>query len=96
MGTEEKIVDLLGDYVSCISLTEEQKELTPEQKEFYQAADVCLEILKRTRLISGIVIKRPDEFKEAWEKDKPEFDFMSKYAISTCEIADEVMKKIRE
>ena len=88
MGTEEKIVDLLGDYVSCISLTEEQKE-------FYQAADICFEILKRTRLISGIVIKRPDEFKEAWE-DKPEFDFMSKYAISTCEIADEIMKSLRE
>ena len=96
MVTEEKIVDLLGDYVSCISLTEEQKELTPEQKEFYQAADICFEILTRTKLISGIVIKRPDEFKEAWEEDKTEFDFMSKYAISTCEIADEVMKKIRE
>ena len=96
MGIEEKIVDLLGNYVSCASLTEEQKELTPEQKEFYQAADICFEFLTRTKLISGIVIKRPDEFKEAWEEDKPEFDFMSKYAISTCEIADEVMKKIRE
>lgn len=49
MGTEEKIVDLLGDYVSCISLTEEQKELTPEQKEFYQAADICFEIMKSLR-----------------------------------------------
>lgn len=96
MGTEEKIVDLLGNYVSCTSLSEEHTELNPEQKEFYQAVDVCFEILKRTRLISGIVIKRPDEFKEVWEEDKPEFDFMSKYAISTCEIADEVMKKIRE
>lgn len=96
MRTEEKIVDLLGNYVSCISLTEGQEKLTPEQKEFYQAADICFEILKRTRLISGIVIKRPDEFKEVWEEDKPEFDFMSKYAISTCEIADEIIKKIRE
>lgn len=96
MGIEEKIVDLLGNYVSCASLTEEQKELTPEQKEFYQAAHICFEILTRTKLISGIVIKRPDEFKEVWEEDKPEFDFMSKYAISTCEIADEVIKKIRE
>ena len=95
MGKEEKIVDMLGNYVSCVSLTEESVKLTLEQNEFYQAVDTCLEILKRTKLISEIVMKRPDEFKEIWEEDRPEFDFMSKYPIGKCEIADEVIEKLR-
>lgn len=93
---EEKIADELGDYLSVISTVEDLTELTPEQQEFKEAAGVCLEILKRTKLLSGIIIERPDEFKEVWEENDPAYDFMQKYAISTCEIADEVIKKLRE
>ncbi|RHV89192.1 hypothetical protein DXA95_16230 [Odoribacter sp. OF09-27XD] len=92
---EENIVNELGDYLSFISSIEGYTDLTPEQSEFYKAADICFEILKRTSVISKIVIERPEELREAWE-DSPEFDYMSKFAISTCEIADEVIRKIRE
>lgn len=93
---EENILNELSDYLSFISLIEDYTNLLPEQLEFYKAVEICDEILKRTSLISAITIERPEEFKEVWEEDKPEFDYMPKYAISSCEIADEVIKKIRE
>lgn len=93
---EQKIADELGDYLSVVSVAEEITEFTPEQKEFKEAVNVCLEILKRTELLSGIIIERPYEFKEVWEEDDPAYDFMQQYPCSTCKIADEVIKKIRE
>lgn len=93
---EQKIADELGEYLSIVSAVEDLTELTPEQQEFKEAADVCLEILKRTKLLSGIIIERPEEFKEAWEENDPAYDFMQQYPISTCEIADEVIKKLRQ
>ena len=93
---EENILNELGEYLSFISSIENYTDLSPEQLEFYKAADICCEILKRTNLVSGITTERPDEFKEIWEEGDPKYDFMSKFPISTCEIADEVIKKIRE
>lgn len=95
MNEEEIILDQIGNYLSYISSVEDCTEISPEQREFCKAVEICDEILKRTSLISRITIERPDEFKEVWEEDKPEFDYMPKYAISNCEIADEVIKKIR-
>ncbi len=93
---EEDILKRIGDYLSYISSIEDYTELSRERREFYKAVEICDEILKRTTLISAIVTKRPEEFKEVWEEGNPEFDYMSKYAASNCEIADEVIKKIRE
>ena len=92
---EEKIVDELGNYLSFISSIEDYTDLSPEQSEFYKAAEICYEILKRTNTISKIVVERPDELREDWE-NSPKFDYMSKFAISACDIADEVIRKIRE
>lgn len=93
---EEKVADVLGDYLSQISCTEEYIELTPEEQQFKEAVDVCWEILKRTKLLRGIVIERPDELKEVWEEDDPAYDFMQKYPSGVCEIADDVLKKVEE
>lgn len=57
---EEKIADELGYYLSVISTVEDLTELTPEQQEFKEAVYVCWEILKRTKLLSGIIIERPE------------------------------------